>query len=112
MILCGLVRTTVMGGGMATLTTRLLACGAVAGPFYLVVGLAQAFTRPGFDISRHDLSVLSNGALGWIQIANFVITGVLVVAGAAGIRRALRFGPARGGGALPVAIYRARPIGA
>src|SRR5215467_13286600 len=112
MILSGLVRTTVMGGGMATLTRALLACGVLAGPFYLVVGLAQAFTRPGFDITRHDLSVLSNGALGWIQIANFLITGVLVVAGAAGIRRALRSGPARRWGPLLIAIYGAGLIGA
>lgn len=112
MVLSGLVRTTGMRGGTATLTRALLACGALAGPFYLVVGLAQAFTRPGFDITRHDLSVLSNGALGWIQIANFLITGVLVVAGAAGMRRALRSGQARTWGPLLIAIYGAGLIGA
>jgi uncharacterized membrane protein YozB (DUF420 family) len=102
----------VAGGGTATLTRALLACGALAGPFYLVVGLAQAFTRPGFDITRHDLSVLSNGTLGWIQIANFLITGALVVAGAAGMRRALRSGRARTWGPLLIAVYGAALIGA
>jgi len=112
MVLSGLVHTKIVGGGKARLTRALLACGVLAGPFYLVVGLAQAFTRPGFDITRHDLSVLSNGALGWIQIANFLITGVLVVAAAAGIRRALRSGPARRWGPLLIAIYGAGLIGA
>jgi len=105
-------QATVMGAGMATLTSVLLGCGGLAGPFYLVLGLGQAFTRPGFDITRDDLSVLSNGALGWIQIANFLISGVLVVAGAAGIRRALRLGPARTWGPLLIGIYGAGLIGA
>jgi hypothetical protein len=99
-------------GGGTTLTRALLACGALAGPFYLVVGLAQAFTRPGFDITRHDLSVLSNGPLGWIQVANFLVTGALVVAGAVGIRRALPTGPARTWGPLLIAVYGAGLIGA
>jgi len=45
-------------------TRALLICGLIAGPFYIVVGLIQAFTRPGFDITRHDPSLLANGDLG------------------------------------------------
>ena len=30
---------------------RLLACGMLAGPLFLAVGLTQAFTRDGFDPS-------------------------------------------------------------
>jgi|GEM_PF-1944360 len=71
------------------MTKILLACGVVAGPVYLIAGLAQAFTRPGFDITRHDLSLLSNGDLGWIQVANLIITGLLVIASAVGMRQAL-----------------------
>lgn len=81
--------------GTATRTTRLLACGIVAGPLFIAVGLVQAFTREGFDLSHHPLSLLSLGDLGWIQIANFVVTGLLFVACAAGMRRVLR--PGRGG---------------
>jgi hypothetical protein len=47
----------------------------------------------GVDLSRHPLSLLSLGDLGWIQIANFVVTGVLYVACAVGMRRALGPGP-------------------
>ena len=86
-----IVTTTVSS---ASLSTRsLLTCAAVAGPLWAVVSIAQAVTRDGFDITRHPLSALSNGSLGWLQIANFVIAGVLTVVGAVGLRRALRRTP-------------------
>jgi len=75
-------------------TRSLLGWGVVAGPLYLAVGAAQALTRDGFDITRHPMSLLSNGALGWIQIANFVVSGLAVLAFAVGLRRGLR--PGRG----------------
>src|SRR5258706_11269109 len=64
-----------------------LACGVVAGPVYVVVSLAQALTRDGFDLSRHSWSLLSNGDLGWLQISNFIVVGVLTIAFAVGLRR-------------------------
>ena len=71
----------------ATQTARLLACGIAAGPLFLTVGLTQAFLRDGFDLSRHPLSLLSLGDLGWVQIANFsgacVASAVAVLALAA-----------------------------
>ena len=67
----------------------LLACGVIAGPLYIIVGLAQAFTREGFDLRRHALSMLSIGPQGWVQIANFVLTGALTTAAAAGMWRVL-----------------------
>jgi hypothetical protein len=54
--------------------------------------MIQAFTRDGFDLSRHPISLLSLGDLGWIQIANFVVTGALFVACSIGMRRVLRPG--------------------
>ncbi|WP_308283474.1 DUF998 domain-containing protein [Pseudonocardia nigra] len=74
--------------------TRLLLSGAVAGTaVFGVVSLAQAVTREGFDLTRYPLSSLSNGDLGWLQITNFVASGLLVLAGAVGLRRALRGTP-------------------
>jgi hypothetical protein len=63
--------------------------GVVAGPLYLTVGLAQALLREGFDLARHPLSVLANGPGGWVQTANFVVTGLMVLAAASGFARAL-----------------------
>jgi Protein of unknown function (DUF998) len=86
-------------------TRVLVTAGAVAGPLFVVVGLVQAVTREGFDLTRHPLSLLSLGDRGWVQIANFIIAGVLMLAFAVGTRRSLGEGP--GGRAAPVlfALY-------
>jgi len=70
------------------ITKSLLGYGVIAGPVFVAVSLAQALTRPGFDLTRHAWSLLSNGNLGWIQITNFVAAGLMTVALAAGLRRA------------------------
>jgi hypothetical protein len=70
-------------------TKSLLGYGVIAGPVYVAVSLGQALTRDGFDLRRHPWSMLSNGSLGWLQITNFVLTGLMVVAFAVGLRRAL-----------------------
>ncbi|MFI6484241.1 DUF998 domain-containing protein [Nonomuraea sp. NPDC050663] len=74
-------------------TLSLLRLGALAGPFYVTVALAQALTREGFDLSRHPWSFLANGELGWIQTANFVITALATIAFAIGLRRTLTPAP-------------------
>ncbi|MPZ00176.1 MAG: DUF998 domain-containing protein [Actinophytocola sp.] len=51
-------------------TKSLLGYGVLAGVVYVVVATAQAVTRAGFDPARHAVSLLANGDLGWIQIAN------------------------------------------
>lgn len=97
-------------------TRSLLRAGIVAGAFYLAVGLAQAVLREGFDFARHPLSVLANGPGGWIQTANFVISGLLVIAAAAGFRRTLGsratsvFLAAFGASMLVAAIFPADPV--
>lgn len=94
------------------LTHQLLICGAIAGPFYVIVGLTQIFIRPGFDVTRHALSLMSNGDLGWIQVANFLITGILVFAFAVGIRRAFRGTTGGTWAPILIAIYGIGLIGA
>ena len=91
---------------------KLLTGGAVAGPLYIILGVLQMLIRPGFDPTRHDLSLMSNGTLGWIQITSFIVTGLLVIAGAVGMRQLLR--GSRGGtwGPLLVGIYGLGLIGA
>jgi hypothetical membrane protein len=82
----------------------LLRCGIVAGPLFVATSLIQAYTRRGFDLAQHPISLLSLGSLGWVQIANFVICGVLYVIGAVGLRSALREGRAGTWGPLFVAL--------
>jgi len=90
----------------------LLACGIVAGPIYMIIGIIQILIRPGFDVTRHALSLMSNGDLGWIQIGNFILTGILVIAFALGIRKALAGGKGGTWGALLIGIYGLGMIGA
>lgn len=83
----------------------LLACGACAGPLYVDVGLAQVLFRPGFDVRRHALSLMSNGELGWIQITSFIVSGLLVILGAFGLGNSLRGKPVGTWGPLLLGVY-------
>ncbi|MFC4947186.1 DUF998 domain-containing protein [Pseudonocardia sp. GCM10023141] len=86
--------TTVATPSTTTASTRLLlACAVATTPVFVIVGLAQAFTREGFDLLRHPLSQLSTGDLGWIQITNFLVTAALTIAGSFGFGRVLRGTP-------------------
>jgi hypothetical membrane protein len=69
-------------------TRSLLASGIVVGPFYLALGVGQGLLREGFDFRRHALSHLANGPYGWVQSANFIVSGLMVIAAAVGIARA------------------------
>jgi hypothetical protein len=69
-------------------TNRLLTAGVVAAPFFTVLALAQAAVRPGYDLTRHPVSMLALGDLGWIQTTNFVVSGLLMLLAAVGLRRA------------------------
>jgi hypothetical protein len=73
----------------ARVTRSLLGYGVIAGPVYVTVSLAQVSTRGGFDPLRHEWSLLANGHFGWIQIANFIVSGLMMVAAAVGLRRAM-----------------------
>jgi hypothetical protein len=94
------------------LTRVLLSCGVVTGPLYIIVGVIEMLTRPGFDPTRHDLSLMSNGDWGWVHISLLILTGLLTIAGAVGIRRVL-YG-SRGGtwGPLLLSVYGLGLIGA
>ncbi|MFD0887180.1 DUF998 domain-containing protein, partial [Streptosporangium algeriense] len=70
-------------------TAPLLACGTVAGVLVPALLLLDGATRPGYSLWHHGASQLGTGERGWLQTANFVIGGFLLLAFAAGMRRAL-----------------------
>ncbi|MDD7938174.1 DUF998 domain-containing protein [Actinomycetospora lutea] len=75
-------------------TTRTRLAALAAGLLgWSAVSLAQAATREGFDLRVHPLSLLSTGDLGWLQITNFVLAGLLTIIGASGLRSALQGTP-------------------
>jgi hypothetical membrane protein len=75
-------------------TTRWLLTGGVIGPvLFVVVFLAEGATRPGYDPMTMFVSLLSLSDLGWQQVANFAVSGLLVLGGAFGLGRVLTEGP-------------------
>lgn len=90
----------------------LLLAGMLAGPIYVVLGVVQVLAREGFDVRRHALSLLANGAWGWVQTANFLLAGILVLAGALGVRRALRGERAGTWGPVLLGLYGVGLLGA
>lgn len=88
----------------AAVTRSLLGWGLVAGPFYVIFGFVLGTTRDGFDFTRHPLSVLTLGELGWLQQTNFILSGLMVLAAAVGFLRAIPGGRGMSIG-MPVGIY-------
>jgi hypothetical membrane protein len=88
-----LIMTTATSATTTDLTRTLLGTGIVAGPLFVGVAAVQAFTRAGFDLRRHPLSLLSLGEYGWIQVTNFIVAGVLSLLFAVGVARCLSTGP-------------------
>ena len=81
-------------------TRGLLYCGLAAGPVFVTTFLAEGATRDRYRPSRHPVSSLALGPRGWIQTANFAVTGTLVLAGAVGLGRAADPALGRAGRAL------------
>ena len=65
----------------------LLRAGSVAGPLFLATSTSDGLSRPDFSLNRHPISSLALGPAGWVQRANFAVTGGLYLAGADGLRR-------------------------
>lgn len=94
-------------------TQLALACGAVGAPLFVCVFLVEGARRDGYDPMREPVSSLALGPRGWVQRANFVGTGLLMLTFAAGLRRASR--DARAGsrwGPRLVALYAIGLVGA
>jgi hypothetical protein len=104
-------QSAVSSGGESTqtktgsLTRILLLCGAIAGPLFLFTVLIQDYTVPDFNPRLHLLSQLSLGEWGWVQIANFVLAGVLNLLYAAGLWRRLHPGRAGTWGPILIGAY-------
>jgi hypothetical membrane protein len=101
------------GFDMAAADTRsMLGWGVVAGPFYLIVGLVLALTRPGFDLSRHALSLLMLGDVGWIHVTNLGLSGLMTIVAAIGFRRALRGSRTAVAAGVLIGVYGVGLLGA
>ncbi|MEU0880127.1 DUF998 domain-containing protein [Lentzea sp. NPDC005914] len=59
-------------------------CGVIAGPLFVLTFLVNGALVAGYSPLRHPVSSLQLAS--WVQSANFVVTGVLIVAFAVGTR--------------------------
>jgi Protein of unknown function (DUF998) len=97
-----IVKPATTVGRPAIWTRRLLRCGLAAGPVFVTAFLVEGAARDGYRPLRHPVSSLALGPGGWVQAANFAVTGMLFLAGAAGLARA--DDPAVGARAQPALI--------
>lgn len=91
---------------------RLLLAGLFVGPLFVATFLVEGVFRDGYDPMRHPVSSLELGPGGWLQVANFVIAGILTVTFAVGLRRSLRPGPGAIAGPLLIAVWGVSLLGA
>ncbi|MQA91038.1 MAG: DUF998 domain-containing protein [Gemmatimonas sp.] len=95
-----------------TLTRSLLAAGAVGGFGFIIVWLVAGAIRPQYDPLYQPVSALSLGPGGWVQITNFIVTGILMVAFAIGSRRGLTPGRGATRGRILIGAFGIGLIGA
>ncbi|MGN9843934.1 DUF998 domain-containing protein [Nonomuraea sp. H19] len=94
-------------------TSAYLLCGAIGGPLFVIAFLLEGATRADYDPLRHPVSSLALGPYGWTQVANFVITGLLMFLFAIGLRRGLHaVGRRSTWGPLLVGAYAMGLVGA
>jgi hypothetical protein len=81
---------------------RLITCGLVGPVFFIGLFLAQGLVGEGYNPMIHPVSALSIGPRGWIQAANFIVSGLLILAFAFGLKLAIH--PSRGSTWGPILI--------
>jgi hypothetical protein len=86
-------------------TEALIGCGWFVAPIFYLLAVFQLMIRPDFDIRVLPISFLSLGDLGWIQVANFIMTGALALLCARGLSLALRGEKAGTWGPILVALF-------
>src|SRR5436309_5015871 len=86
-------------------TTILIACGAIGPLLFIIVLLIEGATRPGYSAWHNYGSSLSLGDQGWMQIANFLICGLLTLCFAIGLRQFFRTGKGAVWGPLLLGVF-------
>src|SRR5713101_4641420 len=86
-------------------TRFLIACGAIGPLLFIIVLLIEGATRPGYSAWHNYGSSLSLSDQGWMQIANFLVCGLLTLGFAIGLRQVLRTGRGSVWGPLLLGIF-------
>jgi hypothetical membrane protein len=92
----------------ATRGSSWLLFGGLFGPvLFTLVYLIEGATRSGYDPWRQAISALSLSDQGWMQIANFLVSGLLILGFAAGLRQVWSRGRGATWGPLLLAVVGA-----
>jgi len=91
---------TAAGNGM-----RMLKAGVLVGPLFVGLSLILALASSGFDVTKHEVSLLLVGKLGWLQMINFTATGLLSIVCAFGLKRSLKSGRASKWGPTLMGVF-------
>jgi hypothetical protein len=86
-------------------TMLLIACGAIGPLLFIVVLLIEGATRPGYSAWHNYGSSLSLGPGGWMQIANFIVCGLLTLCFAIGLRQVFRTGKSSVWGPILLGLF-------
>lgn len=84
--------------------------GVVGPTLFVVVFLVEGAIRPGYDAMRLQVSYLSLGEGGWVQVASFLVTGVLLLVFSGALRNVLGTGAGATLAPLGVALAGAGTI--
>jgi hypothetical protein len=87
-------------------------CGALSGPLFILTFIIEGVMRKHYSEVSNPVSMLALGSFGWVQVINFLITGVLVLAFANGLWRRYRTSPVMSASASLIAILAFGIIGA
>jgi hypothetical protein len=88
-------------------TRRQLLAGILLTPLFFGIVTPLAIFSEGFHLEKQAISALSLGEYGWIQRANFIISGILAIISALGFRERLRNGKAALTGPALVILFGA-----
>jgi hypothetical membrane protein len=86
-------------------TPLLMAAGAIGPVLFWLVVIVDGFTEPGYDARKAFISELALGQHGWVQRANFVVVGLLMLFLAVGLRRLFSTGRASLFGPLLAGLF-------
>ena len=89
-----------------SLVTRFLIAGGAIGPLlFVIVLLIEGATRPGYSAWHNYGSSLSLSDLGWMQIVNFLVCGLLILGFAVGLRQVLQTGRGSVWGPILIGVF-------
>ncbi|MGV9985779.1 DUF998 domain-containing protein [Streptomyces olivaceus] len=72
-----------------TIQRGLLRGGAVGSALFIVIFLINDMVKPDYDPVRDAVSEAEIGSGGWLQIANFIVSGLLITASSVAVAKAV-----------------------